>query len=150
PEVIDMLVHNTGGNAFFVVEVTRMMVEQAGGIDKIGAVTLRAPLASKGLGEIIERHLQQVSAEGQRLLQIAAVSGRHVDRKLLADLAPDMNLDQWLVECTDAQMLEVENNEWRFAHNKMRDGLLDTLKPVELQKLHRQIAQTIERLYPDG
>ena len=150
PEVMDMLVHNTKGNAFYVIEVIRMMVEQAGGIDKIGIVTLKQDLISKELTEIIEHHLMQISAEGQRLLQIAAVDGRRVDRKLLENLAPEVNLDQWLTECSDAKILEVENNEWRFSHDKLRDGLLTTLKAGERQSLHRRIAQALEHIYPNG
>lgn len=150
PEVMDMLVHNTKGNTFYIIEVIRMMVEQAGGIDKIGAVTLKKDLISKELTEIIEHHLAQISAEGQRLLQIAAVDGRQVDRKLLEEMAPEANLDQWLTECSDAKILEVENNEWRFSHDKLRDGLLTTLKADDRKNLHRRIAQALERIYPNG
>jgi tetratricopeptide (TPR) repeat protein len=150
PEVVEFLTHESKGNTFFVVEIARLLVEHAGTLDMVGSITLRGELIAKGLKEIIQRHLRHVSPRGQRLLQLAAVSARQLDRKTLAHLDPEIDLDQWLSECAEAKILEVEGDQWRFAHDKLRQGMVDTLSATELRSLHRTIAEAIERIYPGG
>jgi predicted ATPase len=57
------------------------------------------------------------------------------------------HLDSLLSYCADAAVLNVQEGEWYFAHNKLRDGVLDQIPAPELKTLHRQIAQAIESTY---
>ncbi|MBX3084113.1 MAG: tetratricopeptide repeat protein [Anaerolineae bacterium] len=150
PEVIDLLERETEGNAFFLVEVTRALAEEAGQLSKIGKSTLPAHVFAGGMQRIIKRRLAQVPAEAWPLLRQSAVIGRAIDLDLLAQLEQPYNLQQWVTECANAAVLEVQNGQWRFAHDKLREGVLDVLHDTLRRELHRNAAQALERLHPDS
>ncbi len=58
------------------------------------------------------------------------------------------DLDRWLNRCAEAMVLEVGEGRWRFAHDKLRQGLLADVSNDEQKHLHRQVAEAIERAYP--
>lgn len=75
---------------------------------------------------------------------------RTADTTITALLIPvSMSLEDWLTACSDAAVLESLEGEWRFAHDKLREGLIDELKPQERARIHREIALAIETTYPD-
>jgi eukaryotic-like serine/threonine-protein kinase len=45
-------------------------------------------------------------------------------------------------------VLEVQENRWRFAHDKLREGLLENMLPEQRHALHRRVAEAIEHMYP--
>ncbi len=58
-------------------------------------------------------------------------------------------LNQWLNRCAIVTILEVEEDQWRFAHDKLREGLLANLTTEEKQQCHRQVAEALELAYTD-
>jgi tetratricopeptide (TPR) repeat protein len=147
PHVVDLLKRETEGNVFFIIEVIRTLAEEAGQLDQIGLMTLPQQVFAGGMWRIIQRRLDHVPDSARPLLRLAAVSGRDQDLKLLHALAPEIDLDRWLLECANAAVLEVVESRWRFTHDKLREGVLDGLALAERQKLHAQVAATLERLY---
>jgi oligopeptide transport system substrate-binding protein len=83
------------------------------------------------------------------LLQLAAVAGRRLDLGVLRALAPEVDLSRWLTVCADVAVLEVGDEGWRFAHHKLRAGVLDALPNDTRPRLHRQVAETLERSFPE-
>lgn len=146
PEVVNLLQRETEGNAFFVVEVVRALAEEAGRLDEIGRRTLPNTVFSGGVQTVIGRRLDRITPSAKPLLELAAVLGRTLDLRLLGQQAP---LEGWLMECANAQILEVWENQWRFAHDKLREGLLARLLPDQRRPLHQQAAEAIETAYPD-
>src|SRR5439155_10807584 len=61
---------------------------------------------------------------------------------------PDASRDDWLLCCAEAGVLEVRDQEWRFAHDKLREQLLEDLALAVRRELHRGVAEAIERTYP--
>ena len=59
------------------------------------------------------------------------------------------DLESWLVLCANAAVLEVQENRWRFTHDKLREHLLDELSEIERPLLHRRAAEAIENVSPD-
>jgi eukaryotic-like serine/threonine-protein kinase len=147
-QIVDLLQRETEGNPFFVIEVVRALAEEAGRLDKIGVMRLPEHVFTGGVRRIIERRLSRVPAEGRPLLQLAAISGNQLDLSVLRALAPTTDVDQWLINCANVAVLELEEGQWRFAHDKLRQGLLTDLEPERVQDLHRQVAEAIERVYP--
>ncbi|MBC8098176.1 MAG: tetratricopeptide repeat protein, partial [Armatimonadetes bacterium] len=47
-----------------------------------------------------------------------------------------------------AAVFEKLDDAWRFAHDRLREAVLNDLAPVERAALHRQVAQGIEAAYP--
>lgn len=146
-QVLDLLKRETEGNIFFVVEVVRVLAEEAGQLDRIGMVTLPMHVFEGGVRQIIQRRLSRVPAEARPLLRIAAIMGRELDLRLLRSVAPTADLDRWLAACADAAVFEVHDGTWRFAHDKLRDGVLADLKDESRRTLHALIAETLEQVY---
>lgn len=145
-----LLQNESGGNVFFLVEVVRALAEQSGQLDKISADELPPKIFAKGIHDILTNRLRLVPPEAQSLLKLAGVMGRQIDLALLKAAEPSVNLDFWLANCSTSAILEVEDAQWRFSHNKLRDGLLDGLSADELRELHRRAALVKEQVYPDG
>lgn len=149
PQVLDLLQRETEGNVFFLVEVVRALAEEAGQLDQIAGMTLPAHVFTGGVQHIVQRRLSRVPADAYPLLQIAAVLGRQLDLPVLKAASPAADLDSWLLTCANAAVLEVYDEGWRFAHDKLRDGILNALTPDQSRALHRQAALAIEATIPD-
>lgn len=148
--VVDLLERETEGNIFFIVEVIRALAEDAGDLDRIGKVTLPPRVFAQGIKTVIQRRLSQVPDFAMPLLRLAAVAGRQVDLKLIRALAADeINVDDWLRIANAAVVLDVQDNRWWFAHDKIREALINDLAPEVYQHLHSEVAHTIEQVYPD-
>src|SRR5205814_4026022 len=80
-------------------------------------------------------------------LQAAAVSGRHIDPVMLQAIEPATALDSWLSICAEASVLQFQDNQWQFGHDKLREGVLDVLDEGRRGALHQQVALGIEQCY---
>jgi predicted ATPase/tRNA A-37 threonylcarbamoyl transferase component Bud32 len=153
PKIHEYLQRETEGNAFFMVEVIRALAEEAGTLSQIGRMTLPDKIMAQGIQAIVRRRLERLPEWGQTLLKLIAVTGRQIDIRIMEHLAQDhlehYTVDGWLQACSEAAILEVVNNQWRFSHDKLREALLFDLTTNELQHFHEQVAQVIEVCYPD-
>ncbi|MBX3085292.1 MAG: tetratricopeptide repeat protein [Anaerolineae bacterium] len=150
PEVVEFIQRETEGNAFFIVEVMRALAEEAGRLSEIGRRTLPEKVFAGGVQEIVRRRLARVPESGQALLKRAAVAGRQLDLAALKLIADKLgtSLDEWLTTCANVAVLEVQDGQWRFAHDKLREALLKDLTAQELPTLHREVADALEKAYP--
>lgn len=149
PNVLELLKRETEGNVFFLVEVVRVLAEDAGSLTEIGAKTLPASVFSGSMRTVIERRLRRVPIDAHPMLRLAAVFGREIDLKILREIDPYMNIDNWLMVCSNAAILEIAGGTWRFAHDRIRDGILDALDPHQRPKLNEMVAEAIEAIYPN-
>jgi len=147
--VLNLLKQETEGNVFFLVEVVRVLAEEAGNLDNIGSVTLPESVFSGSIATVIERRLKRLPLDAHPMLRIAAVYGREIDLAVMREIDAKMDYENWLVTCTNAAILEAQGDSWRFAHDRMRDGILDMLPRDELEKLNLLVAESIETVYPD-
>ncbi len=143
PEVIDLLRRETGGNAYFLVEVVRALAEEAGRLDRIDPARLPREITTGGVREIVERRLERLPRKVRPLLRLAAVAGRGVDLELLETLEPGLQPGLWLRFCSEQAVLEMDGGHWRFASDRFRQVLIDGLPPAELRSAHRQVAEAI-------
>jgi predicted ATPase len=146
-QVVDLLKRETEGNVFFLVEVVRVLAQDAGNLERIGMVTLPAQMFVGGVQHVIQQRLARLPADALPLLRFAAVMGRQLDLDVLQRVESPMPLEQWLQVCLDAAVLEVLEARWRFAHDKLRDGVLNDLQPEPRRSLHQKVAETLERVY---
>jgi serine/threonine protein kinase/tetratricopeptide (TPR) repeat protein len=150
PQIVELLRRETEGNPFFLVEVVRSLAEGTGQLDRVGSAPLPDKVFPGGVKQIVQRRLAKLPPPARELLQLAAVIGRQIDPKLLRVCAPTMRMEAWLNECASAAVLDVSEGQWRFAHDKLREGVLADLPPRTEPVLHRQAAVAIETLYPDS
>lgn len=151
PQVQALLQRQTEGNAYFLVEVVRVLAEEAGSLVNIGTVTLPESVFSEGVRSVIRRRLARLLPEDRALLWAAAVAGRVIDLAVLRSIAETNDraagFDDWLKRCADAAVVESANGGWQFTHDTLRDTVLEGIPADERAALHRNIAETIERLY---
>lgn len=144
-EIVTLLERETEGNVFFIVEVLRALSEEAGGLERIGETTLPRHVFAGGIRKLVQRRLERLAPEHLVLVQLAAVVGRQIDVVLMHDLRPEVNLDDWLTATAEAAVFEFHEGQWRFAHDKLREGALQRVTPAEQPELHRQVAVGLEK-----
>ncbi|MDX2161775.1 MAG: BREX system ATP-binding domain-containing protein [bacterium] len=154
PTVIEFLERETEGNAFFVVEVIRALGEEAGDLDQIGQSALPESVSAGGIRRIVSRRLERLPASARPLLELAAVIGRQIDPAIVQRAAqhalPGADVAAWLSACAEAAVLEVQDGEWRFAHDKLREGVLNQLSSSAKARLHRAAAAALEWCYGES
>ncbi len=148
-EVVDLLHRQTEGNAFFLVEVMRALVEEAGGVERVGLSELPKNVFAGGIRRFVQRRLRRVPTAAQSLLQLAAVNGRQIDPDLLRVIEPSADLEHWQSLCIEAGVLDRTRDEVHFAHDQLRRGVLEPLDAEERARLHLVIAEALEKLHAD-
>jgi tetratricopeptide (TPR) repeat protein len=147
PHVTEMLQRETEGNVFFLIEVVRVLAEDAGQLSQVGLVTMPAQVYAGGIKVIVQRRLARVPHHARELLLTTAIMGRQLNLEVLRRLRPDIDIERWLSDCSAAAVLEVSEDRWQFAHDKLREGLVKELKPDDFKRLNAQIALAMESLY---
>jgi tetratricopeptide (TPR) repeat protein len=147
PQVLQLLQNETEGNVFFLVETVRALAEEVGSLQNISTATLPEAVFAGGVQRVIRRRLARVPAEYQPLLKLAAVTGRALEPDLLHTIMPKINLENWLTTCANVAVLEIHDERWRFAHDKLRETLLSNLDDIEQSDLNLQVAQALEITY---
>jgi len=110
-----------------LIEFARSLAEEAGQLDKISATTRSSILFSGGVQQVLRRRLAKVPEPYQPLLQVAAAIGRWLDMALLEQLAAGIDLEDWLTTCVNAAVFTSQDERWQFAHDKLREYLLNLL-----------------------
>lgn len=145
--LIDLLRSETEGNAFFIIEIVRALAEEAGQLSQIGQATLPPTVFAGGSRAATKQRLARVPRDAYLLLEWAAVAGRELDLKFLSDLMPTIQMDQWLLDCSS--VLDVQDNIWRFAHDKLRDAVLQHMTKDQRVQRHSQVAMALTDTYPN-
>ncbi len=148
--VMQLLQRETEGNVFFLVEVVRALAQEAGHLTQIGKMPLPERVFAGGIQQIVQRRLERVPESAHHPLRLTAIAGRQVNIEMLKAVVSDLNVDTWLTECSAAAVLEVVDGQWRFAHEKLREGLIASLEDKSRQELHLQVADAFADLYHDS
>jgi ATP/maltotriose-dependent transcriptional regulator MalT len=123
------------GNPFFAEELVAARIE---GVDLPDA-----------LRDVLLARVEALSDETQRVLQVAAVAGRRLDHRLLAEVTglPPERLVEWLREAVSHHILAVEGDpgdgDLAFRHALMQEAVYDDLLPMERVPLHAATARAL-------
>jgi tetratricopeptide (TPR) repeat protein len=158
-EVASLIYSETEGNPFFVEELLEHLLEQDQLLDKNGE--LRRDLnhgeiiIPRTVRMVIGRRLTRLSNGAQRVLVTAAVIGRAFTLKLLQESShvDEDSLLDWIEEAERAGLIRstwhYPDMQFRFSHELIRQTVANELSSARRQRLHLDIADAIERLYPD-
>lgn len=146
--LVKFLKEQTEGNAFFLVEIMRVLSEQAGRLQQVGEMQLPQQIVAGGIAQVIQTRLSRVPEEARPLLRVAAVVGRQIDVRVLREFASSREeVEAWVDMLANSAILQRQDDDWRFAHDKLRDGVLADMSADERHTLHRRIAETIESVH---
>lgn len=151
--------HETDGNAFFVEEVFRHLVESGRLLDEEGMFRTDLPIAELDVPANVRlvtgRRLERLGEATYRSLSVAAVAGRHLGFELweaIADIEGDELIDA-LDEAERAGVIVTEGTgeqeEYWFAHELIRQTLLAGLPAARRRRHHLRVADATERLFAD-
>lgn len=139
------------GNPLFAEEILSFLIERGvlrftsgkGAFDA-AAVATALPASIQSL---LTARVDRLAPKERRLLQAAAVIGRHFDKSLLASLVENADdLDTQLAAMQALDLIYSErDSSYSFKHALVRDALYQSLLTEARTELHSLIADEIER-----
>jgi tetratricopeptide (TPR) repeat protein len=148
------LADRTSGNPFFIREILQHLAET----DALGLVQSRRPIPEsadghvpEGVKEVIDKRLSRLTELCKRTLALASVVGCEFPLDVLeqvGDFGDDELLDALDAARAAGVLLEVSGAPGRFSfsHALIRETLYDRLSNARRVRLHRRVADALERL----
>jgi DNA-binding CsgD family transcriptional regulator len=149
-DVLHVIHQLSDGNPFFVEEVTRSILDQAGSIEGLDALRLADFDLPRSVNEAVRRRTTGLSTGARELLSLAAMAGVRFDFPLLCELSGRAEAEVLvLMKELIAAQLVVEEAEDRFAfrHALTCEAIRSELLLRERRVLNLKIAEAIERLH---
>ncbi len=156
-EVLSLVYFETDGNAYFVEELFRHLVEAGKLFDAHGHWRTDVQVAEtevpRSIGLLVGQRLERVGEGCRRLLTAAAVIGKTFSFDLLVALQggdEDALLDK-LEEAAAATLIEEVTSDrdarYTFVHEQVRQTLLSLVSAARRQRLHLRVADAFETLH---
>jgi len=161
-DVLDAFVQaisaETDGNPFFIREVLIHLADEGNIYQKDGRLTANVSIAEMGIPEgvrqVIGRRLSRLSENANRLL--SAASGFNgpfrIDLAAAASGLDDAGALDAIDAALEAQLVQPASGgaeSYDFTHALIRHTLYAELSPSRQVRLHRRIAEAMDRLYGD-
>ncbi|MBE3012128.1 AAA family ATPase [Microbispora sp. NEAU-D428] len=131
-QAVVRLTSRTGGNPFFVRESVRLLA-QGRPLDTVPAA----------VAELVRQRLAILGPQAGEALQIAAVVGRDFDPVLVAEVVGSRSAGVDVYDLLDrgAQigLLVSRDGRMAFAHDLVREALIDSLPPLGKALIHRHV-----------
>ena len=132
------MLDRTGGNPYFLTEMTKAGVDTAAPVTAI---------------ELLQQRTATLPEPTRDVLQLAAVAGRRLDIAVLAaclSRSPVQTVDR-LGPAVEIGLIgrEAVTEKWGFSHDLGRQAVLDAIAPPSLALLHAQLADAIAVVHAD-
>jgi tetratricopeptide (TPR) repeat protein len=149
----------TDGNPFFVQEVYHHLVEDGRVLDAAGEfradITIDEIDVPENLRLVIGRRLDRLGDAERKILVAAAVIGRSFSFQLVRLLLAHVHVDELCDALEKAQQMGLlvasaqgPETPFTFAHEIVRQTMLQGIALPRRQQLHRDVAHAIEQLHP--
>jgi len=148
-DIPNLLEFQSGGNAFFIIELIRTLADTAGSLESIGKMTLPLEFFDGGIQTMIDKHLSHLDSASRQVMVWAAIAGQELDLDLLYHAFGRETVDIFLLNGEDTRIIQVQQESWQFSQDRLRRALLKKLDNAELSQLHREVALAIEATKPN-
>lgn len=153
PRIVQAFALQTGGNPFFIVELFRHLNDEHRLFDAqrqwkrdLDVATVDVPGSVRA---VLERRLQRLSSDTQRVLKTAAVIGPHFELELLEAVA-EVDQDTLMTALEEAERARLlkgpsgrQDVSWRFTHHLICQALMHELPTLRRQRMHLKIAEAM-------
>jgi len=146
------------GNAFFVGEILRTLIEQRGLIcgenrwefDKLKFADITF---SKNLIEVVLQRIKFLKEDHLDILSFAALIGREFEFEMLSHIGK-LDVNKVLDALDEAMQYRIiwsrrKTGEYEFGHDKIREALYQRKSVEERRKIHLKIAEYLENKYQE-
>jgi tetratricopeptide (TPR) repeat protein len=148
------------GNPFYVEEIIRSLMDSGAIIrdEATGRWQATQEVADIAIPDtlhgVLMARIDRLQEETKRVLQLAAVIGRIFLYRVLAAIAQEeRDLDGRLLTLQREEMIRerarLPELEYIFKHQLTQEAAYNGLLKKERRVFHRQVAEALERLYPD-
>lgn len=158
-ELADALHATTGGNAFFLSETLRNLVETGAIVQKEGEWVSARPGRNLplplGVREVVRRRLSRLDDDAIEALEVGATIGEQFESRILvaAGRFDASTIEPALRSACRARLIEEVQGPviaFRFAHALVRTTVYEDLSAMRRAVLHRRVAEAIEEVIPRG
>ena len=159
PKGIGTLIHErTGGNPFFIEEISRRLIEEGTIQIRDRQVRLTRPLHKLALPDtvqaVIRSRLDRLDQYSRESLRLASVIGREFSRRILEQISTfkeklTRSLENLKVLELIQQIRVIPEMEYMFKHVITQEVTYQTLLHQHRKELHGRVGQAIEQLYQD-
>jgi DNA-binding SARP family transcriptional activator len=143
--LVDRMWVASHGHPFVIVE-TMTALEGSG-----DALAPGSPLPER-VSEVTAARLARLTDRARTLVAVAAIIGREVEFALLRH-AVELDEDEAasaVEELVRRHILRITDERVDFAHDHIRNAVLSQILPPRRRILHRQVAEALEAVDPDG
>ena len=151
-EIRSLIVHQSGGNPYYIEEFVRMLLEQDYLRTVRGRLEINQELkASKlaipvSLESLIRARVDKLHIAARHLLQVASVVGQRFTRSLLMTVSEEDNIDVYLEQLRTRGMLSLDASGgiWEFSHPMIEAIVYNTVLRAQRRILHLRTAVALE------
>ncbi len=131
-------------------EVAARVQHTADGVPFLVEEVLASPGVPASFRDTVQARLAEIGAGERRVLEAAAVLGRHFDWRLLAEATGQQGevVTRALEHGVSQLLLAVDGQEFRFRHALTRDAVAATLLPPRQAELARAALAAVEAAHP--
>ncbi len=132
PATIDRLYERSGGNPLFLEELTELVADRGGAAE-----------LPDSLRALISARLDQLGGDERAVLDNAAVLGGSGSLSALVSFGEGMGIpdtETEAVRLTEAGLLAIEQNRWRFRSESVREVAYQTLTKAARAQRHAWVA----------
>ncbi len=150
-DLLDTLYERSEGNPFFVEELLKslMTTGELVSVDETWKRISHRASIPRSIQQAVQQRTAYLTEDAKQLLTLAAVAGRRFNVTLLQEVmhCDEVHLLTLLKELIAAQLVIEEAAElFAFRHALTQQAISADLLVRERQRLHRSIAETLERL----
>ncbi|MFI5046435.1 MAG: serine/threonine-protein kinase PknK [Acidimicrobiia bacterium] len=147
PAFLSSIGRETGGNPFFIREICSHVGETGAAAQAFTLETLGVP---EGVKQVIAQRIARLPDGAAQLLTVGAVVGREfdIDVVLRVDGRDEESALDLLDEACAARLVEEipgRIGSYSFVHALTREALYDSLGATRRARLHRRVAEALER-----